>query len=196
MNQLNENIRKLLELWFNGSTSLQEEEQLRTYFTKGPVAPDLMVYRGLFLHFEDEKHITSPMEEDLGNTIQQHQSSLKKKRVLNIMYTSIGIAAIFLAVFAWVSIFDEPPPPKPSNQPSAEEVIKAYAETARVLGMVSEKLNQGMKPMTQLAKIGEGQKTMNVISNIGKGMEILNHLMPGSKKSSPEKSETKENQKL
>lgn len=195
MNQLNENIHKLLELWLNGSTSLKEEEQLRSYFTKGPVAPDLVKYRGLFVHFSEERELTTPIL-DLEKTVSQHQKELKATRIKRLLYSTSAVAAILLALFVWTKIFKAPPAPPPSTQPTAEEVIKAYAETARVLGLISEKFNTGMKPMGQLAKIGESGDKLKVFEQIGKGMELLNHLMPGRKQENETKSENPSNEKI
>lgn len=195
MNQLNENIHKLLELWFNGSTSLKEEEQLRNYFAKGPVAPDLAKYRSLFVHFSEERKLTTSAP-DLENFLSQHQKEAKAMRMKRLFYSTSAIAAVLLALLVWAQIFKDPPPPPPSTQPSAEEVLKAYAETAKILGMVSEKFNAGMRPMGQLAKIGESSEKLKVFEQIGKGMELINHLMPGSKQESETKSENLSNEKI
>jgi hypothetical protein len=195
MNQLNENIHKLLELWLNGSTSVKEEEQLRNYFNKGHVAPDLEKYRSLFVHFSEERKLTTPAL-DLENFLNQHQKEAKTIRIKRLLYSTSAVAAVLLTLFVWTKIFKDPPPPPPSTQPSAEEVIKAYAETARVLGLISEKFNAGMKPMGHLAKIGESGDKLKVFEQIGKGMELLNHIMPGRKQENETKSENSSNEKI
>ena len=45
------NIESLLEKYEEGQTTLQEEAQLKHYFTTETVAPHLEVYRSLFAYF-------------------------------------------------------------------------------------------------------------------------------------------------
>ena len=44
-------IEALLEKYDNGETTLQEEQQLKNYFSKETVAPSLEVYKPMFAYF-------------------------------------------------------------------------------------------------------------------------------------------------
>jgi len=48
------NIEKLLEKYFEGLTSAEEEATLRLYFTSGDVPENLVMYKPLFVYFDDE----------------------------------------------------------------------------------------------------------------------------------------------
>ena len=47
------NINNLLEKYWEGESSLQEEETLKQYFNHGTVAPELEQYQSLFQYFKE-----------------------------------------------------------------------------------------------------------------------------------------------
>jgi hypothetical protein len=51
------NINHLLEKYWEGETSLQEEETLQQYFNHGNVAPQLEQYQSLFQYFKEEQDV-------------------------------------------------------------------------------------------------------------------------------------------
>lgn len=48
------NIEQLLERYFEGVTSTEEERTLRRFFTSGNIPDNLMMYKPLFAYFENE----------------------------------------------------------------------------------------------------------------------------------------------
>ena len=62
------NIEELLERYFEGRTSVEEEAMLKRFFLLGDIPENLMMYKPLFEYFEDEiknnkKGLTSEMPE-------------------------------------------------------------------------------------------------------------------------------------
>lgn len=51
----NRDIRKLLDLYFDGDTSLEQEEILRKVFSSGKFPPELESYRPLFCYVDRER---------------------------------------------------------------------------------------------------------------------------------------------
>lgn len=76
-------VEQLLEAYFEGATTLLQEEQLRTYFKGSNVAPHLESYIGMFSAFALAK------EETLDVPIQLP----KQKKKINYRWLS-GVAAV------------------------------------------------------------------------------------------------------
>lgn len=88
-----ENIDKILEKYFEGETSLQEEETLRKYFTSGNIAEKHKVYGPLFGYFELERN-------------KQNDVTTKPKRRISWPYAWSGIAAsIIIILFFKIAVF-------------------------------------------------------------------------------------------
>lgn len=73
-------IKRLLDKYFEGRTSCEEEQQLRRFFAEGDVPEDLNIYRPIFACLDEES---------------KHASSEKKhtSHTLRIRYTWGAIAA-------------------------------------------------------------------------------------------------------
>jgi hypothetical protein len=52
------NIERLLEKYEEGQTTLQEEAQLKHYFTTETVAPHLEVYRTIFVYYSSDEQLS------------------------------------------------------------------------------------------------------------------------------------------
>jgi hypothetical protein len=55
-----EQVTELLDRYFAGETSREEERQLQTYFRVGNVAEQLLPYRPLFSYWERERRVKAP----------------------------------------------------------------------------------------------------------------------------------------
>lgn len=88
-------IEELLNKYFEGETTCEEEQELRRFFTQGIVPKHLDMYRPLFAYLETENQA---MRETM-----QSQSEPKSKRSIpfrrRILYTLSGIAACLIIVF-------------------------------------------------------------------------------------------------
>ena len=80
-------IENLLEKYDNGETTLQEEQQLKSYFSQETVAPHLEVYKPMFQYFL------------LTQKEQFTKDVPLKPRKTNTLYKWISIAAITVLMF-------------------------------------------------------------------------------------------------
>ena len=75
-------IEQLLEQYFEGLTSSEEEAFLRRYFTTGDVPENLMMYKPLFMHFDSEIKMLSTDSERLSEKTEQTGTNRTDRRTL------------------------------------------------------------------------------------------------------------------
>lgn len=87
-------IEELLEKYFEGETSAEEEKFIRKYFSSGVVAEHLLSYQPLFAYFDEE---IAGME----NTMEKPVKTDRKR----IIYLFSGIAAAILLLLGIGQVF-------------------------------------------------------------------------------------------
>lgn len=100
-------IKQLLDRYFEGKSSLEEEQQLQRYFTEGPVAAELLVYQPIFQVLQAEKEVKLPLEfeSDFMKLIETpaQQTTLRFIRQPIRLWISRAAAIIILVLgLAWV----------------------------------------------------------------------------------------------
>ncbi len=92
-------IDELLDKYFEGETSCEEERRLRRFFTEEQVPEHLQVYRPLFLYLNQETtSIAGPKEK------QKKLPSGKSSRFYRISYAISGVAAGLLLLLGVAKI--------------------------------------------------------------------------------------------
>ena len=140
-------IEELLDKYFDGNTSVSEENELKLFFTSNNNIPDNLLYaKNIFGFFKEEKSVVFPKK-------------IKEKPVKKIRLSYIsGIAAsIFIAMFL---IF--------SNVKKEDKIIYAYVNgkaitdkkiaeeyTRQALLAVSQNLDKGTKNLNQLNQLNK-----------------------------------------
>lgn len=146
-----DNIEKLLEKYDNGETTLQEEQQLKHYFTQETVAPHLEVYKPMFQYF------LQTQEEQFTKDIPLKPS---KTYTLYKWISVAAVAVIMLGVYTQVGN-------SKSFSDLSEEELYAYNQTMEVFNLVSSKLNKG----------SESMNVLNLVSvNFSKGADKIAYI--------------------
>ena len=101
-------IQKLLDLYFDGKTTTQQEQQLRAYFLGNPVKENWMPYKSLFVGFQSSK------KEKFTQAI-----DLPKKSRYVFWWVSAAIVATFIV---GGNLY------KPTQSYSEQEAYASYAE--------------------------------------------------------------------
>jgi hypothetical protein len=144
-------VKHLLQRYFEGETTVQEERELEAYFNSGDVADELKEYSGFFSGISELAEVAGEdtIEEDVMEFITMNDPAEKPKR--RWLWQSVsGIAASVIIVVGsflffqkqeehFTDTFDDP------------EVAYAYAE--QTLSFVSAKYNQGLAALSNFDKL-------------------------------------------
>jgi hypothetical protein len=144
-------VKHLLQRYFDGETTVQEERELEAYFNSGEVADELKEYTGFFSGISELAEVAGEdtIEEDLMEFIRINEPAEKPKQRW-MWQTLSGIAASVIIVVGsflffqkqeqhFADTFDDP------------DVAWAYAE--QTLSFVSAKYNQGLAAMSNFDKL-------------------------------------------
>ena len=167
-----EDIKKLLERYYNGETDLNEEQVLKDFFAGDDVPQDMVADRDLFLRLSEMSSCDVDMPDDmktrLSARIDEWGRQTEGKRIYSMYRYVSGVAATVLLVLGLgYSILEDR---------SVETVYdtfdspqEAYLETQRALQLFSDAIDKGTvglhKAGNTTRKVGE--KIDNMIS-IGK----------------------------
>ena len=143
-----DNIEQLLEKYDNAETTLQEEQQLKNYFTQETVEPHLEVYRSMFQYFSQTQ------EEQFTKDV-----SLKPSKTYTL-YKWISVAAVAVVMFGVYTQVNSP------VQPSEDQLL-AYNQTMDALNLVSSQFKKGNENIDALGLMS---------SSLNKGTENMAYI--------------------
>lgn len=160
-------IRHLLEKYFEGNTSLEEERILALYFHGDQIAEEFARERLLFRELHDMKQEMNPDLQftDLIDKAIKGQSMKSRRHILPAYF--IRIAAGFLVLVALSVAFwlfrgtQDVPTTTPALADTYTDPQKAYEETKRALMLVSARLNQGKSQLSHLSHFNQGMQQLN-----------------------------------
>jgi hypothetical protein len=178
-----EEIRKMLERFYQGETTLEEEKMLQDYFSSTSVPEELIPDKELFRNLgADAEEIQVPL--DLNQKIITSLDKVEKKAVRTrriSLFSLSGLAAGLLALVAvylfilrddtisryaaveWADTYEDP--------------MDAYEEAKRTLAFVSAKLNNGTSELKQVQKqVGKTAEPIRSLSKLNKGSKELSLL--------------------
>lgn len=126
-------IEILIEKYFQGNTSIAEENELRNYFSSVDVAQHLEQYRPLFGYFSQAK------EQEFRQAIPLQT----KKR--NVAWLSVAASVVvLLGIGTYVYQYNNQPAPQ-SNLGTYDDPEVAFKETQKALAMLSSHVNTGIE---------------------------------------------------
>jgi hypothetical protein len=169
----NNRIKKLLERYFDGQSSLNEEQELQAYFCSGEIDAEFLPYAALFKGIgglQQEKQLLSG--DDLMDFILE-QEHKEKRRLRYLWQTVSAIAAILLiALLVFHSQQDSTPWKDTFSDPNV-----AYTEASKTLQFVAAKYQKGIVQLKPVAKVNKAVKPLdNGLQRINKGFQQVEDL--------------------
>ncbi|MEL6812980.1 MAG: hypothetical protein AAFP76_16770 [Bacteroidota bacterium] len=153
------NIEKLLEAYFEGNTTLAQEQELRVHFRSEELPPHLEVYRPMFMGFDIAREETSEREFTLPEP-------KKRNRFWNL---SIA-ASLLLAVGISAYMFTQSGTGLTAEE---EEALAAFQKTKETMFLLSENLNEGTESLTHLEEFSSGLSSLNVLNQFNESKNLI-----------------------
>jgi hypothetical protein len=172
-------IEELLEKYYRGETTTDEEKELRRFFAGGDVPRQLAAEAGLFGYYarEREDALSGEMEERLEKMVAGSRKRIPVVGMRHRYYWLSGAAAAILILIGMLvdrQIRENTSPQV--RKDTYEDPYIAYVEAKRVLYMVSETMNKGREPLQNLEKLNAGTDYIHPVFSFGSGIQHLEHL--------------------
>jgi hypothetical protein len=172
-------IKLLLEKYYSGESTLEEENTLREYFNTKDVDNELLADKDIFLYQSQEntENIDVPdISDQIWGNIKDIENG--KARTLNPKrYLFLRIAASIVVLLGSYfllknDIFNGEQEIQFTDTYEDPEV--AYQQAKETLMYVSAMLNNGTDHLEPIHKVNEGTEQLNKLSSFNEGLKELN----------------------
>lgn len=149
-----EELKRLIEKYYNGDSTEQEEEILRDYFRKGNVPEGYETEKLIFSYYAESAEIPGPTVDFEARIMAGIDASGRsggleklKKYLLPVMSAAAGLLILIGSYFLIVK--------KAESGDTFTDPNLAYSETIKILRDVSSQLNRSAKVLEPVGKINE-----------------------------------------
>ncbi|SHE40026.1 hypothetical protein SAMN05444274_101269 [Mariniphaga anaerophila] len=162
-------IRQLLQRYFEGESTLNEEAVLRNYFAGDNVADELEEYTEFFCGFGEinETERDAQLEHEIMDFITENESK-RKTPSISMWKTVSGIAASIVIAVGGILFFQHEEEP---FKDTFDDPETAYVYAEKTLEFVSQKYSKGLSALANFDKIETATQP------IKKGVKPINKYM-------------------
>lgn len=146
-----EEIRSILERYYNGETSIEEEKALRDYFLKSEIPDEFKTDKILFME------MASMSSQEYSDDVLRMQKKLsekidiwdkkEKKHIIRSIFGYISAAAVITAVCTGITLYEKAEPSVPDT---FDDPYEAYVETQKALKLFADAFNKGNKELQKV----------------------------------------------
>jgi hypothetical protein len=171
-------IKNLIEKYYNGETSLREEQLLRDFFTGENVPDSLQQYIQVFAWIKDEQQIVlanPDFERNLEKRLSGTPALMRKNKEtisLKSRLVPLSIAATILLLIGLVFFFqfDEKQVSEANNQ---QQTLEAYRTTEEALTIFSSKFNLGLNELDKLSRFDDATHNFETFNKFFKSQNTV-----------------------
>jgi hypothetical protein len=164
-------VKILLQKYYDGLTSLEEESRLEKYFLVGQADSELEADRLHFVAVSSMRDEDIQVPEDLEISVLNVLKEAQKKSMngnRRMIYTVLSIAAALLLMVSTFIILSRNDRAGYVTDPKV-----AYAESRDALEMVSKLFNQGTSHLTGLNRINQAVEPLGKLNTLDKAANSL-----------------------
>ena len=160
-------IELLLQRFYSGESTIEEEKELKDFFTTNDVPRYLWAEQEMFTYYNVGGKDEIP-DKELENKIliaikgaeqEEAKRFTNRKKILYMVSSAAAVVALLIVAY-FAFIFDT------SMQDTYDNPEIAYMQTKETLLFVSAKLNEGTKDLYAIGKFDEATKPLSNISKI------------------------------
>jgi hypothetical protein len=137
----------LLERYFEGDTTIAEEQALKAYFSQPNIDPTLTQYSVYFIGLKKGASETAP----------QPFAPPKTKVIQWKVFMAAASVVLLLGIGLYQFSNNRLPADKTASMGSCETPEEAYAQTCKALALVSKNINKGVESVAYMQEYKEAQ---------------------------------------
>lgn len=168
-------IKDLLQKYFEGQTTHQDEKLIESYFRSGNIDPELQEYKSFFdgLNELSGNERNPHLESEIMDFILESEHR-EKTKYRWLWQTVTGVAAAVIIVLGGFLFWQQQQKP----QDTFKNPQEAYAYAEHTLQFVSEKYNKGFASLSKFDKLQEAtnpvKKGVAPVNKLFKTLEKMN----------------------
>jgi hypothetical protein len=171
-------INELLEKFYQGATSTEEEAELQDYFNREKVPEELQADRELFVSMASAREpveVPADLKKKIISGLSGAERAESRSRRIGI-YSFSALAAGLLILFSvYLGFLREDQNPA-MTQYAIEDPEMAYKEAKKALQYVSMKWNDGTEQLGNLQQVNKTMETVSTMNKLSSGSRELNLL--------------------
>jgi len=174
-------IKDLLDKYYIGETSLEEELSLREYFQAKNIPAELSFHKEQFAYYDSEKskeELKSDFDDKVLNEISSFKVSKLPVYFRTTWFRAASVAAGFLLIFGLTAIFyfSNPIGEKNKIAISAEELF-AYEQTVDALLTASKYIKKANHELEKISIINRTTEALDEVNYIEKYNKYVLNLL-------------------
>lgn len=170
-----DHIKLLLTRYFKGDTTLEEERALQQFFTgEGEIPAELTVYKNQFILIKTaaaDKPDPRKVEEKIAEMIDNESISSSKKPGRILVRLAVAASVALMIGITGLLIYQKT---NSSARDTFTDPRLAYNEAQKALLFVSQKMNKGIAPLSNVTKITTGTDKLRSLEKMDESLGMLN----------------------